>query len=69
MLRKKLDQFVTLKIVLLLLLFLLFFIFFFLQGEWDVQQKKGHFVTLKRANIGPIFNFTTYTYTHIVGGS
>ena len=53
------------------LLFLLVFqkIFFFLQGEWDFQNKKkqkmDQFLTLKRAKIGPVFNFTAYIYIYI----
>ena len=38
--------------------------FCFLQGERDLQEKQNkkldQFLTSRRANIGPIFNFTTY---------
>ena len=30
------------------------------------QKKNDHFLTLKRANIGPLFNFTAYIYMHML---
>ena len=46
-------------------------ILFFLQGEREktkktkTTKKLDHFLTLKRARIGPLFNFTAFTYIYI----
>ena len=30
------------------------------------NKQRDHFLTLKRAKIGPLFNFTAYIYIHIL---
>ena len=75
MLRNIIGPLLNLKNCVFLLLFLVCFskILFFLQGEryfWKIKTKKktkkmDHFLTLKRAKIGPLFNFTAYIYIYI----
>ena len=66
MLRNIIGPLLKFKFVSFLLFLACFSKILFLQGERDFQKQKqqekqtklDHFLTLKRANIGPLFNFT-----------